>query len=138
MKIAFICTGNTARSQLAEAIAKHYIKELGRNIQVFSAGSKPVGYVNPFVKKVLDEVNIKLEDQYSKSLNEIPLEEIDIFITLCNSAEKECPYIPDAKYIHYSLEDPVKFEGEVEKLKAFRKTRDNLLIFLKDFLENLT
>jgi arsenate reductase len=137
MKVAFICTGNTARSQLAEAIAKHYIKELKKDIQVFSAGSKPAGYINPFVKRVLDEVNIKLENQYSKSLNEIPLNKIDIFITLCDSAEKECPYIPNAKYIHYSLKDPVKFEKEEEKLKAFREVRDKLMVFLKDFIQDI-
>jgi len=136
MKIAFICTGNTARSQIAEALAKHYVKKLNKNIEIFSAGSNPAGIINPYAIKVLEEVGISTDGQYSKSLDEIPVNEIDIFITLCDSARESCPYIPHAKYIHYPLNDPVKVE-ENKKLEAFRKTRDQLKDFISNFLKNI-
>jgi arsenate reductase len=66
MKIAFICTGNTARSQIAEALAKHYVKKLNKNIEIFSAGSNPAGIINPYAIKVLEEVGISTDGQYSK------------------------------------------------------------------------
>ncbi len=138
MKIAFICTGNTARSQIAEALAKHYVKILNKNIEIFSAGSNPAGYINPFAIKVLEEKNLDISNQYSKPLEEIPLNEIDLFITLCDNARESCPYIPNSKYIHFPLEDPACVKGDYKtKLEAFRKTRDLLDKYIKELLIKL-
>jgi len=136
MKIAFICTGNTARSQIAEALAKYYVKKFNKDIEVFSAGSDPAGVINPYAIKVLEEVGISADGQYSKSINEIPINDIDIFITVCDNAKESCPFIPDAKYIHYPLEDPVKAE-ENKKLEAFRSVRDKLDNFISNFIQKI-
>lgn len=111
MKIAFICTGNSARSQIAEALAKKIAKELGLNdIKIYSAGTKPTGYINSMALRILEENNIPYEGQYSKSIDEIPYNECDIIITVCDSASKECPVIQGKKILHWPLIDPFSYE----------------------------
>jgi arsenate reductase len=111
MKIAFICTGNSARSQIAEAIAKKIAKELDLNdIEIYSAGTKPTGYVNPLAIRILEENNINYNNLYSKSINEIPYNECDIIITVCDSAATECPPIKGKITLHWSLIDPFSYE----------------------------
>ncbi len=125
IKIAFICTGNSARSQIAEGFGKYYAKKFGKDIEVFSGGSKPVGYVHPLAIKVMAERKIDISNNKSKSLNEIPLNEVDYLITLCSEAEKDCPVIPNVKVEHWRILDPAGINGsEEEKLKIFRKVRD--------------
>ncbi|MEO2069333.1 MAG: arsenate reductase ArsC [Desulfurobacteriaceae bacterium] len=126
-KIAFICTGNSARSQIAEGLAKHLAELYGKEIEVYSAGSKPVGYIHPLAIKVMEEEGIDISSQCSKSLEEIPLSELDIVITLCGEAKEDCPVIPGVKLIHWGLPDPAKVEGTEEKrIEAFRKTKEEI------------
>jgi Protein-tyrosine-phosphatase len=88
MKIAFICTGNSARSQMAEGFAKYFAKIYNKNIEIYSAGSNPTGYVHPFAIKVMKEISIDISNQYSKSLNEIPYKELNLVITVCGDAKE--------------------------------------------------
>jgi len=127
MKIAFICTGNSARSQMAEGFAKYFAKIYNKNIEIYSAGSNPTGYVHPLAIKVMKEISIDISNQYSKSLNEIPYKELNLVITVCGDAKETCPVIPGIKREHWEIPDPGKFEGsEEEKLNYFRKIRDEI------------
>jgi arsenate reductase len=127
MKIAFICTGNSARSQMAEGFAKYFAKIYNKNIEIYSAGSNPTGYVHPLAIEVMKEISIDISNQYSKSINEIPYKELNLVITVCGDAKETCPVIPGIKREHWEIPDPVKFEGlEEEKLNYFRKIRDEI------------
>ncbi|GAB6066468.1 arsenate reductase ArsC [Aquifex pyrophilus] len=133
LKVGFICTGNSARSQMAEGFAKHYAKKLGKDVEVFSAGSNPAGYVHPLALKMMEEKGIDISSQFSKSLEEIPLNELDYVITLCGDANETCPVVPGAKKIHWPLPDPAK-EGTEE---AFREVRDEIERRILELLKNL-
>ncbi len=125
IKVGFICTGNSARSQMAEGFGKYYAEKLGKDVEVYSAGSNPSGYVHPFAIKVMNERGIDISKNRSKSLEDIPLYELDYVITLCGDAAENCPVIPNANTQHWGLPDPAKAEGtEEEKLQVFRQIRD--------------
>ena len=120
MKIAFICVGNSARSQIAEALARHHAKKLGiKDIEFFSAGSNPAGSVHPLALKVLEEKGINTQGLKSKHLSEIPLFQLNLVITLCK--EEECPYIPAVKVISWAMPDPAKAPPQEAK-KMFEDT----------------
>ncbi|WP_299240099.1 arsenate reductase ArsC [Sulfurihydrogenibium sp.] len=126
-KIAFICTGNSARSQMAEGYGKYFAKLYGKDVEIYSAGSNPSGYVHPLAIKVMAEDGIDISQQYSKHIDEIPINEVDYVITLCGDAAETCPVVPGAKTEHWGLPDPAKVEGsEEEKLEFFRKVRDEI------------
>ncbi|WP_448583351.1 arsenate reductase ArsC [Thermocrinis sp.] len=127
IRIAFICTGNSARSQMAEGFAKHFAKLYGKDIEIYSAGSNPAPFVNPLAIKAMAEVGINISSQYPKSLKDIPYDKLDLVITLCDDAAENCPFVPGARMEHWGLPDPAKAEGsEEEKLEFFRKIRDEL------------
>jgi len=126
-KIAFICTGNSARSQIAEGYAKHLARLYNLEVEVYSAGSKPAPSVNPLAVKVMAEDGIDISSHYPKSLKEIPFSELDLVITLCGDAKETCPYVSSQRREHWGLPDPAKAEGsEEEKLAVFRKVRDEI------------
>jgi len=127
-KIAFICTGNSARSQMAEGYGKYFAKLYGKDVETYSAGSNPSGYVHPLAIKVMAEDGIEILQQYSKHINEIPINEVDYVITLCGDAAEACPVVPGAKTEHWGLPDPAKVIGPTQdaKLEAFRKIRDQI------------
>ncbi len=138
IKVGFICTGNSARSQIAEGFGVHYAKKLGKNVKVYSAGSNPSGYVHPLAVKVMAEKDIDISKNKSKSLDEIPLNELDYVITLCGNAEETCPVIPNANKQHWKLPDPAKVKGtEEEKLEVFRKVRDEIEKRVKELIEKI-
>ena len=127
-RILFLCVANSARSQMAEGLAK---KILGSQYQIQSAGSKP-SKVNPFAIKALSELNIDISQQYSKSVENIAPESVDIVITLC--AEEVCPvFLGKAIKLHWGLTDPANPSlSDEEQMNLFRKIRDQI----KDLLEN--
>ncbi|WP_293448297.1 arsenate reductase ArsC [Persephonella sp.] len=138
IKIGFICTENSARSQMAEGFGRFYAKKLGKDIEVYSAGSDPSGYVHPLAIKVMAEKGIDISKNRSKSLEEIPLNELDFVITLCGDAAENCPVIPGAKTIHWGLPDPAKAEGtEEEKLQVFREIRDKIEEKVKNMIAGI-
>ncbi len=121
-KILFMCVKNSARSQLAEAIARHFAPG---NVVVISAGSEP-SFVRPEVAAVLTESGISANGLYSKSVDAIDPLGIDAVITLC--AEEVCPvFLGKARRIHWPLPDPAKVEPESDRLEAFRNCRDELI-----------
>lgn len=123
-KLLFVCTGNSARSQMAEALARHYGGDL---FEVFSAGLEP-SRVNPRASAVMAEKGISLAGQWSKGLDAVPLAEMDLVITLCADADARCPVVSGRfGRRHWPLDDPAEAEGSEEHvLAAFRSVRDEL------------
>ena len=133
MNILFLCVGNSARSQIAEGLAKSMMS-LNHSIQ--SAGSQPSGIVHPCAIKTMNEIGIDISNHESKSINDIDqefLESVDCVITLC--AEEVCPTLHnEAKKIHWANEDPDNDNYSNEQLeKEFRRTRENIFKLLKKF-----
>ncbi len=119
-RILFLCTGNSCRSQMAEGLARSLLD----NVEVFSAGIDPKG-IHPTAIRVMEEIGIDISGQKSKSLTEIPIDKIDLVITLCGDAAERCPVFPEkAKKVHWAIEDPAKIVGnEKEILDVFRMVR---------------
>lgn len=136
MKILFMCVANSARSQLAEGLAR---RMFGSQAWVQSAGSAP-SKVNPFAVKALEEVGISSANHRSKGFADLPAsfrENLDYVVTLC--AEEVCPVIEaKAKRLHWPLPDPAGQPGdEAAQLERFRATRDELLRRLTGFAGEL-
>lgn len=131
-RVLFLCTHNSARSQMAEAL----LKSLGKQrVSVESAGTEP-SVVNPFAVQAMAERGIDIGDNRSKHLNEFLGQEWDYIITTCDSARESCPVFPgDPLQIHWSFPDPSAVEGsDTEKLKAFRKTAQELTFRINHLL----
>ncbi|MFN4131979.1 MAG: arsenate reductase ArsC [Caldimicrobium sp.] len=139
LKIGFICTGNSARSQIAEGLAKYFSILYNKEVEVYSAGSNPTGYIHPMAIEVMKEIGIDISDQYSKGLEEIPLKELDLIITLCDHAAETCPYVQGAKIEHWGLPDPAKVSSlhPEAKLNAFRKVRDQIKEKVETLIKSL-
>lgn len=123
MKIVFLCVANSARSQMAEGVARSI---LPTPVEVLSAGSQPTS-VHPIAIQVMKEIGIDISHYISKSISQIVIDDADIVITLC--AEQVCPRVPPtSRRVHWSLQDPVTqgASGE-EQLLSFRETRDRLV-----------
>ena len=100
---------------------------------MFSAGSKPAGYVHPLAIEAMKEVGIDISNQKSKGLKEIPYFGLDIVVTLCGEAQGMCPFVPSKRYLHWDLKDPAK-ENTIE---AFRESRDKIQKFVEELLDSL-
>ena len=150
--VLFLCTHNSARSQMAEGLLRHYY---GDKYEAFSAGSTPT-QVNPFAVKVMAEIGIDISKQRSKSIEEFRGKDIDLVVSVCESSVKViCPFcsspiigdrpeiisetLPEAKrYLHRPFSDPSEVEGsDEEKLAAFRHTRDDIRKWILDYFANL-
>ncbi len=121
-KVLFLCTGNSARSQMAEG----FLKNLGAGrFEVYSAGIAPVG-INPHAIQVMQEIGIDISNQTSDSVNRELLDQVDLLITLCGDARESCPLVPvKVEKRQWSLEDPARAEGnESAVLEKFREIRD--------------
>ena len=138
MKIGFICTGNSARSQMAEAYAKYFAKLYGKQVEIYSAGSQPAERVNPYAIRVMEEEGIDMSAHYQKSIEDIPYQGLDLVITLCGDAKETCPVVPEARMEHWGLPDPAKHEGsEEEKLEFFRKIRDEIKRRVEELIKGI-
>ncbi len=122
--ILFLCTGNSCRSQMAEGFARQLA---AGSYRIFSAGTEPKT-IHPLAIKVMQEVEVDITRQFSKSLAEVPLGDIDQVITLCGDAEKSCPNLDTkAVRLHWELPDPAAAQGsEAEILFEFRQVRDEI------------
>ncbi len=119
LKILFVCTGNSCRSQMAEGLARRFG---GDKIAVFSAGSHPAAQVSPEAIAVLREKGIDISAQRPKSVTEFAGQKFDFIITLCDSAQQACPFFPGAgQRLHWSIQDP-----HGRGVEAFRKARDDI------------
>jgi len=137
MKILFLCVANSARSQIAEGIARQ-IFESGFDIR--SAGSRPKT-IHPIAVQVLREIEIDISENQSKSISELPeefLNNLDFVITLC--AEEVCPILPSrkAKKLHWPFPDPAeKQESDADQLERFRKVRNDIFIRLQELQKEI-
>lgn len=123
-RVLFLCTGNSARSQMAEGLLRHLA---GDKFKVFSAGVRPT-QLNPLAIKVMSEIGIDISKQKSKSIKEFFGQQFDYVITVCDNAKQVCPVFP-GKYgkIHWKLEDPAGAQGsEEDKTKFFREIRNKI------------
>jgi len=131
--VLFFCTGNSCRSQMAEAIVNARYSE---NWRAFSAGTKPAGYVHPMAIQALAEIGITHSGR-SKNIDELPTKDFDLVVTVCDSAAEECPIWPGkaGKRIHHSFIDPAKVEGtDDERMQVFRQVRNEMVKIISDLL----
>lgn len=130
--ILFLCTGNSCRSQMAEAIVNH---EHGPAWQAFSAGTLPAGFVHPLALEVLKEIGIEHHGR-SKSIQEFYGQVFDHVLTVCGDAEANCPvWLGHGKKAHIGFSDPAKLEGsEEDRLNEFRRVRDEIREKIRAYL----
>jgi arsenate reductase len=135
-KILFLCTGNAARSQMSEALARI---DYGDVVEPVSAGSRPAGFVHPLAIQAIEELGFGMETAYSKGAEEFHGEKLDLVVTVCDSAAADCPTWPGARHIvNWSVEDPSFLPGpEAARLAAFRATRDDLRKRIDGLMEAL-
>ena len=131
-RVLILCTGNSARSQMAEGLLRH---DGGNRFEVFSAGVA-ASYVRPEAVRAMREIGIDISGQRSKSVDEFAGQEVDYVITVCDNANEQCPVFPGrTKRIHWSIEDPPA-AAEVDQaatMAVFRRVRDELRQRLRSF-----
>jgi arsenate reductase (thioredoxin) len=132
--VLILCTGNSARSQMAEAIVNH---DLGETWQAFSAGTQPAGYVHPAAIQVLSEIGID-HHGVSKSADVFRGQDFDVVITVCDDAAENCPvWLGKGKRAHIGFPDPAQAKGsESERLQVFRQVRDDIRQRISAFLKS--
>jgi arsenate reductase len=133
--VLFLCTGNSCRSQMAEALVNHY---MGKRWKAYSAGTQPAETVHPLAVKVMAELGIDISRQHSKSADEFRDKRLDLVVTVCDSAAEECPvWLGEGKKEHISFPDPAKATGsDAEKLAVFREVRDDIHRRISYYLTN--
>lgn len=134
-RILVLCTGNSARSQMAEGI---FTQLFGDRFSVDSAGTQP-SIVRPEAIAVLAEIGIDISANRSKSVDEFVDAEIDYVLTVCDNAKENCPYFPaKTKLIHRAFEDPAEAEGDLEtRLTEFRRVRDGIMEYAESDFSQL-
>jgi arsenate reductase (thioredoxin) len=133
VRVLFLCTGNSARSQIAEALLE---ATGGASFDVESAGIDPHG-VNPLTVRVLGEAGIDWSGARSKGIGEFLGQDFDFVVTVCDRAREACPTFPGARrMLHWDLDDPADAQGsEQVKLDAFRRTKDEVARRLPSLIE---
>ena len=130
-RVLILCTGNSARSQMAEGLLRH---DAGDRFEVESAGTRP-GHVRPEAIAVMDELGIDISGHRSKHVQEFEGQSFDYVLTVCDNAKESCPVFPGhLNRIHKGFEDPATLQGtEEERLALFRRVRDEIREYLKVF-----
>jgi arsenate reductase len=130
-RVLVLCTGNSARSQMAEGLLRH---DAGDRYDVESAGVDP-GRVRPEAIGVMREIGIDISGHRSKHVDEFAGQQFDYVLTVCDNANESCPVLPgQLRRLHRSFEDPAALQGdEQERLAAFRRVRDDIREYLKTF-----
>jgi arsenate reductase len=131
-KALFLCTGNSCRSQMAEAIVN---ARLGDRWEAYSAGTQPAGYVHPFAVRVLAEIGI-VHDGRSKNAEEYRETPFDVVVTVCDDAAENCPvWLGQGRRVHLGFPDPARATGsEDEVLAVFRSVRDDIAARVSELL----
>ena len=127
--VLVLCTGNSCRSHIAEAILRAAAKDI---FEVHSAGSNPAGFVHPKAVAVMREIGIDISNHSSKHMNDFLKRDVHTVITVCGNADQACPSFPgQLKRYHWGFDDPAKAEGSDEEvLDVFRRVRDEIkLVF---------
>ncbi len=135
MKVLFVCTGNSARSQMAEGFARHLSRG---KIEAHSAGVAP-SRLNPYAVQVMQECGIDISGQTSKAFDEDLARQMDIVVTVCDHAKESCPVLPpDVRRLHWPLDDPAVATGtDADILGTFRKSRDQIAALVTDLFREL-
>lgn len=122
--VLFVCTHNSARSQMAEGLLRD---RYGDQYDVYSAGTERT-HVRPLATAVMEEVNVDLSDHHSKTIDDLGDRTFDVVVTVCDAAREACPYLPaEEENLHRSFEDPSSAQGTDEERRAvFRRVRDAL------------
>jgi arsenate reductase (thioredoxin) len=130
-RVLILCTGNSARSQMAEGLLRH---DAGERFEVESAGTRP-GIVRPEAIAVMRELGIDIASHRSKHVEEFEGQRFDYVITVCDNARESCPvFFGPAKRLHQSFDDPAALNSSgKEQLTLFRRVRDELRVYLADF-----
>jgi arsenate reductase len=130
-RVLILCTGNSARSQMAEGLLRH---DAGERFDVESAGTKPGG-VRPEAIAAMKELGIDISGHRSKHVDEFDGQRFDYVITVCDNAKESCPvFVSAAKRLHHSFDDPAALHGsEEERLALFRRVRGELRTYLAEF-----
>lgn len=128
-KVLFLCTGNSARSQMAEGYLR---KVAGGEFEALSGGLEPKG-LNPLAVEVMDEIGIDISHQKSKDVVTLLGQYIPYVVTVCDNAKQHCPIFPRTfKYLHWSIDDPAAATGiHEEKLAVFRRVRDEIATYIE-------
>lgn len=134
-RVLILCTGNSCRSQMAEALINH---KLDDTWQAMSAGTEPSGYVHPMAIRALEEIGIDHSGE-SKHISDLPTSEFDSVVTVCDDAAENCPvWLGQGKRVHIGFPDPAKAEGTDEEIMAvFRSVRDDIENRVLDYLSAL-
>lgn len=133
-KVLFLCTGNSARSQMAEGLLRHLA---GESFEAFSAGTNPVG-LNPGASAAMKEIGVDITRQWSKHVENFSKDSFDYVITVCDRAKETCPIFPGAgSRLHWSFDDPAAVQGtDIVRHQAFcrvrNEIRDHITRFLKE------
>jgi len=138
LRILFLCTGNSCRSQMAEGFARALKPGV---VEAYSAGVVKHG-LNPLAVKVMAEAGVDISGQTSKTLDELPLREFDWIVTLCGHAAENCPYFPgQARRVHRGFDDPPALAkgaaSEEEALVHYRRVRDEIRAFVESLPDSL-
>jgi arsenate reductase (thioredoxin) len=130
-RVSILCTGNSARSQMAEGLLRH---DAGNRFEVESAGTRP-GHVRPEAIAVMKELGIDIAGHRSKHVQEFEDQSFDYVLTVCDNAKESCPAFPGhLNRIHKGFEDPAALQGtEDERLSLFRRVRDEIRDYLRVF-----
>ncbi len=130
-RVLILCTGNSARSQMAEGLLRH---DSGGRFEVESAGTKP-SHVRPEAIQVMREIGIDISGHRSKSVDEFAGQVFDYVLTVCDNTKESCPINPGhSNRLHHNFQDPATVEGsEEQRLDAFRKVRDEIRMYLRTF-----
>ena len=139
IKVLFLCTGNSCRSQMAEGWARRLKADL---LEPYSAGIEKHG-MNPHAVKVMAEAGVDLSQHYSKTLEELGPLQFDYVVTVCGHAHEHCPWFPGkAKVVHVGFEDPPKLTKEMSdgeaKLAVYRRVRDEIRRFVETLPDALS
>jgi arsenate reductase len=134
LKVLFLCTGNSCRSQMAEGLVNHF---LGDEWRAYSAGTRPAGYVHPMAVQVMSELGIDISGQRSKSADEFRECEFDTVLTVCDDAAQNCPvWLGSGRKLHVGFEDPACATGsEEDRLAIFRRVRDQIRMQIPSLLD---
>jgi len=124
--VLIVCTGNSCRSQIAEGLVREHF---GDRARVYSAGSHPSGVVHPMAIEVMKEIGINIRRQKSQHWEDLPVDDYDLIVTVCDLANEKCPLVPSEKgdRMHVPFEDPIHARGSAKEVaQAFRETREQI------------
>lgn len=135
-RVLFLCTGNSARSQMAEGFARKLFPD---RWEAYSAGTQPASYVHPLAIQVMAELGVDISGHRPKSVDKFRDMDLDLVVTVCDNAAHNCPaWLGKGQIIHVGFPDPAAVKGNLgEQLEAFRRVRDAILLDLVDHLDEL-